>query len=100
MTNQHKVIVDDLKERVPPIAGIDITPPPHLAKRIAAEMYWRARNSAYQLEISRQLAVRRNDTKEAKALGLQLDRFVRDMAELKKDHPDIEEALKEFDKVE
>lgn len=95
----HKGILEEIKGLSPDIDGVDYEAPPHIALAIAARLRQQLRNSAQQTLILQRLARKRGDSKEAQNLGKQLDRFVRDIAELDAMYPGARDEMVAMDRA-
>ena len=98
MSNTHQHIVDELREYVgTDIDGVDLSIPRELETSIAARQRQALRNSAVLAQLNQRLARRRNATDEARRLGQELDRYVRDIAEIDRLYPEAREKMGELD---
>ena len=98
MSNTHQHIVDELREYAgADIDGVDLSIPRELETSIAARQRQVLRNSAVLAQLNQRLARRRNATDEARRLGQELDRYVRDIAEIDRLYPEARAKMEELD---
>jgi len=98
MANSHQPIVDEIREHgAIDIDAVDLSIPRHLEISIAARQRQVLRNSAVLAQLNQRLARRRNATDEARRCGQELDRYVRDIAEIDRLYPDAKQVMAQLD---
>ena len=98
MSNTHEAIVDEVREyAATDIDGVDLSIPRELETSIAARQRQVLRNSAVLAHLNQRLARRRNATDEGRRHGQELDRYVRDIAEIDRLYPEARAKMEELD---
>ncbi len=94
----HQAIVHELRQFSQlDVEGVDLSIPYGMEVSIAARQRQVLRNSAVLAQLNQRLARRRNATDEARRLGQELDRYVRDIAEIDRLYPEARANMEELD---
>lgn len=95
--SKDKTIREEIKAAAPDIANTEWAAPIEIENAIAARQRQILRNNAVATHIGRLLARKRGDHEEEKVLSKQLDRWMRDMAELDGLYPGAKKQMENFD---
>lgn len=95
----HKAVLTELNGLAPDMSELGLEAPRHIETGIAAQHAWRLRNTYVQSKISQRLARLRGATKEAQAIGQQMNAYLKDIVELYRLYPEARELVKQLDKA-
>ncbi len=97
MAETHEAILDELRDGVADIDGVDLSLPAYMETNIAASNRALLRNTAVLAQMNQRIARKIQNTKEAEAFGKQLSTLIRQIAELDALYPKAKKRMAELD---